>query len=307
MEFKKYQHLERLGTAECEAIELGECYVFPKIDGSNGCLWLADGILQAGSRRRHLTLEEDNNGFFAWAQQQPNILEFFKEHPTLRLYGEWLIPHSLKTYKESAWKNFYVFDVAIDKMPIEIKHEGDDEIKYLHYEMYKPLLEKHSISYIHPISILRNGSYDQFIKQLGNNVFLIEDGKGCGEGIVIKNYDWHNKYGRQTWAKIVTSEFKEKHAKEMGAPTVEGKKLVEESIAKKFITTALIEKEHAKIASEDGWSSKQIPRLLNTVYYSLIREESWEFIKEHKNPVINFKTLQHFVVSEIKTKKPELF
>ena len=36
MEFKKYQHIERLGTLEVEGIELGTCYVFPKIDGTNG-------------------------------------------------------------------------------------------------------------------------------------------------------------------------------------------------------------------------------------------------------------------------------
>jgi hypothetical protein len=93
----------------------------------------------------------------------------------------------------------------------------------------------------------------------------------------------------------------------MGAPVINGKTLVEEAIAKKFVTTALIEKEHSKIACDGGWTSRQIPRLLNTVFYSLIKEDTWEFIKEHKNPTINFKTLQHFVVAEIKSKKPELF
>ena len=57
------------------------------------------------------------------------------------------------------------------------------------------------------------------------NVFLIEDGKGAGEGIVIKNYDFRNRYNRNTFAKIVTSEFKEKHAKEMGASVVKRKDL----------------------------------------------------------------------------------
>jgi hypothetical protein len=307
MQFIKYQHLERFGTQETQGIELGTCYVFPKIDGTNGSLWFNESTIQAGSRRRHLSIEDDNAGFCQWALKQPNLLRFFAKHPELRLYGEWLVPHSLKTYKENAWRNFYVFDVSIDKTPEQIRHEGDSEVEYLNYEYYKPLLEEFNISYIHPIAILKNGTYEQFINQLGNNVFLIEDGKGCGEGIVLKNYDWHNQYGRQTWAKIVTSEFKEKHAKEMGAPVVQGKKLIEEEIAAKFITTALVEKEHAKIANEVGWTSKQIPRLLNTVFYSLVKEDTWDFVKEHKNPIINFKTLQHFVVAEIKTKKPELF
>ena len=35
MEFRKYQHIERFGTSEVEQIEIGTCYVFPKIDGTN--------------------------------------------------------------------------------------------------------------------------------------------------------------------------------------------------------------------------------------------------------------------------------
>jgi hypothetical protein len=68
-----------------------------------------------------------------------------------------------------------------------------------------------------------------------------------------------------------------------------------------------VEKEFAKIEVADGWTSKMIPRLLNTVYYSLVKEESWNFIKEHKNPTIDYRKLMHFVFNEVKTKKPELF
>ena len=305
--FRKYQHIERLGTTEVQNIELGDCYVFPKIDGTNASVWLSEGELQAGSRTRHLTLGADNAGFLAWVKEQPNILAYLQNNPTHRLFGEWLVPHSLKTYKESAWRQFYVFDVCTDRQPEEILHEGDSELNYLPYEVYKPLLEAHSIAYIPPICKITNGSYEQFINQLIKNVFLIEDGKGTGEGIVIKRYDFRNKYNRQTWAKIVTSEFKETHAKVMGAPEIKGKNLIEQEIASKFVTSALVDKEFAKIESVDGWSSKFIPRLLNTVYYSVVKEESWEFVKEHKNPTIDFKRLQHFIFSEVKQKKPELF
>lgn len=304
--FQSYQHVERFGTTETQNIELGECYVFPKIDGTNASVWLCNEELQAGSRTRHLTLEQDNAGFYAWAKQQESLINYLKENPTHRLFGEWLVPHSLKTYREHAWRNFYVFDVTIDKEEHEILHESDTKIKYVHYEEYKPLLEKHGIAYVPPICKITNGSYEQFINQLMKNVFLIEDGKGHGEGIVIKRYDFRNKYNRPTWAKIVTSEFKEKHSKEMGAPELKGEKMVELEIAEEFVTKALVEKEYAKIAIE-GWSSKMIPILLNTVFYSLVKEECWEFVKKHKNPTIDFKKLQHFVFNTVKLKKPELF
>jgi hypothetical protein len=307
MEFKKYQHLERFGATEVQNIELGQCHVFPKIDGTNASVWLHDGIIQAGSRTRHLSLDKDNAGFYEWVLKQENILNYLKENPTHRLFGEWLIPHALKTYRDAAWRNFYVFDVATDRALEEILHEGDSELNYLHYDTYKPLLEAHNINYIPPICLIKNGSYDQMVNQLAKNVFLIEDGKGAGEGIVIKNYDFRNKFNRQTWAKIVTSEFKEQHSKVHGGDVVAGKKMVEDEIAEKYVTKALCEKVHSKIEVESGWSSKMIPRLLFTVYYDLVKEDGWEFIKEFKNPTINFGTLQHFTFQKVKQHLPQLF
>lgn len=300
MEFKKYQHLERFGTTEVQNIELGDCFIFPKIDGTNASIWMNEfGDVQAGSRQRHLSLENDNAGFFDWACQQDNILEYLKENPTHRLFGEWLVPHSLKTYRQDAWRNFYVFDVAIDN--------EFNELDYLHYDKYKILLEKHNIKYIPPICTATNASYEQLINQLMKNVFLIEDGKGVGEGIVIKNYNYKNKYGRQTWAKIVTSEFKEKHAKVMGGHDITGKKMVEEDIAEKYTTKALCEKVYAKIENENGFSGKNIPQLLNTVFYDIVKEDTWNFVKEFKNPTINYKTLQHFVFAKVRERLPNIF
>ena len=299
MEFKKYQHVERYGTTEVEGIEIGECYIFPKIDGTNASVWLDDGKLQAGSRRRHLTLDNDNAGFYQWVSQQQSIIDYLKANPTHRLFGEWLVPHSLRTYRDEAWNRFYVFDVAEDI---------DGVMTYLHYNEYQPLLEEYAIDYITPISIVINPSYEQLINQLAKNVFLIQDGKGSGEGIVIKNYEYRNKYGRQTWAKIVTSEFKEKNAKVMGTAKLKGKKMIEEEIVNQYVTKALCEKVKAKIELDNnGFSSKDIPRLLNTVYHDLITEESWNFVKKYKNPVINYKTLQQLVILQVKRNLPTVF
>lgn len=299
MGFKKYTHLERFGSSEVSMIEIGNCHIFPKIDGTNGSIWIEGGEVQAGSRNRHLSIDQDNAGFLAWAQQQDNIKHFLSEHPTLRLYGEWLVPHSLRTYRESAWRKFYVFDVVQD-LP-------NDETSYLSFEEYKPLLDRYGIDYIPPLCVIKNTNYDQLVAQLEKNVFLIEDGKGFGEGIVIKNYGFKNKYGRTAFAKIVTSEFKEQHSKVMRSNIMNGTKMIEEEISEKYVTKALCEKVLAKIDNESGWSSKQIPRLLNTVYYDLVKEDCWEFTKEFKNPVINFKTLQHFTFQKVKENLPQLF
>jgi hypothetical protein len=182
--FRKYQHVERFGNQEVEGIEIGITHVFPKIDGTNGSIWNDNGQIMAGSRNRELTPGKDNQGFLAWVYEQENIIDYLFANPTHRLYGEWLVPHSLKTYREDAWRRFYVFDITVD---------CGEEIEYIPYDDYKDDLDDCKIDYIPIICTMKNGSYEQFIKSLEKNVFLIQDGEGTGEGIVIKNYDFKNK------------------------------------------------------------------------------------------------------------------
>lgn len=301
MEFRKYQHIERFGTMEVDGIEMGNVYVFPKIDGTNSSVWLGeDGQIHAGSRRRELSLDQDNAGFMNAITKDNRVMAYLRKHPTHRLFGEWLVPHSLKTYRVDAWRRFYVFDVCVD---------ADNEVglEYIPYPVYQPLLEEFDLDYLAPIRILKNGKLEDLIKCMEENNFLIKDGSGVGEGIVIKNYDFYNKYRRQTWAKIVTSEFREKHHKKMGAPLKENR-LIEEDIVDKFVTASFVEKEFAKIANEcDGWSSKMIPRLLCSVFHELICEEMWNILKAFKNPAVNFKVLNNLTISKIKQVKPEIF
>ena len=94
----------------------------------------------------------------------------------------------------------------------------------------------------------------------------------------------------------------------MGTPQIKGKEMVEEEIAKNYVTTALCEKVKAKIENDaNGFSSKQNPQLLNTVYYDIITEESWNFIKKFNKPTINYKTLQHFIFAQVEVCMPMLF
>ena len=293
MEFIKYQHIERFGTTEVERIQNGKCYIFPKIDGTNASLWWNNG-LKAGSRNRELSIDNDNAGFYKWALGQEHIIQFLKSHQNVRLYGEWLVPHTLKTYNDNAWMNFYVFDVMV----------GDE---YVDFGSYSSELQQYNIEYIPAICIINNPSYERLIGLLEQNDYLVKDGNGIGEGIVIKNYDYKNKYGRVVWAKIVSNEFKGKHKKAM-PNEIKEKNLVEKDIVDKYITRSLLDKEQSKIENEmNGWSSKYIPRLINVVFYNLIREESWNFVKEFKNPTIDFKRLSFFTTSKIKELKPDVF
>lgn len=310
MDFKPYMHLEKFGSEEVENIEIGTCYVFPKIDGTNASIWLDDkGEVCTGSRTRNLSIEgaKDNAGFMEAVKNDPQfdgIKKALKDNPHIKFFGEWLVPHTLKTYRQDTWRKFYVFDVLVE-FEYSLNEEGDKVHHYLPYDEYKILCEQYGINYIPCIGIVKNGTYEDFVHLANKNDYLIEDGKGNGEGIVIKNYEYRNKWGRLNFAKIVLSEFKEKFHKAMGSPELE-RKMVEEEITELFCTQTLVDKTYAKIAIE-GWSSKYIPRLLETVFHDMIVEEIYPILKKMGFPTINFKTLRVFVINKIKTLKPEVF
>ena len=316
MSFIPYMHLERFGNDEVRDIELGKVYVFPKIDGTNASVWKSsqeDGPrpLSGGSRTRLLSLESDNAGFYAAVWQDQKLLSLLEANPNLRLYGEWLVPHSFKGYREEAWRRFYVFDVY-----------NDETNEYLPYDIYKPILENYGIEFIPPLAIIKNANYDNFLKLLNENRYLCPDNGEPGEGIVIKNYDFYNKYGRQTWAKIVRQEFKEVHAKAMGAPEINGGLMNEERIVNKSLTSALVDKTIAKILNDEweeagnpfmnggkgpNWRSEYIPQLLNRVFHDIIKEELWDAWKDIGFETINGKTLKALTIRKIKELKPEMF
>lgn len=296
MNFDAYTHLVRYGTDAADGINIGECHIFPKLDGTNSSIWRKDdGTMGCGSRSRDLNVHEDNAGFMNWALGQKNLHEFLEDHQGLRLHGEWLVPHSLKTYQDDAWRKFYVFDV--------MNQDG----KYLHYDEYMPVLKSYGIDFIPCILKSNNPSYEILLKATENNKFLIKDNSGVGEGIVIKQYGWRNRFDHPAFAKLITNTFKDKHIQEMGGAVV-NQKLVEEAIADEFVTEHLVEKTVAKIRNEGGqFGARNIPQLLGMVFHDLVSEEMWQAIKKHKNPKVCFKTLNHCTVARIKQLKPELF
>lgn len=305
MTFEKYQHVEKFGHLEVQGIDVGKCYIFPKIDGTNGSVWTDhNNFIYAGSRNRPLSREDDNAGFFAYIQEHAGIKKFLGMG-YLRLYGEWLVPHTIKDYRDDAWKKFYVFDV--------MNHMG----QYLTPDEWIPLMQWAGVDYLPPLEVIVNPTENDLMRVMNNNSFLMKDGY-IGEGIVIKNYDYVNRFGRVTWAKMVRNEFKDRHKSENKLQIIHRDNL-ESKIAEKYVTSVLVEKVVAHILNqnrttdilnnpvESCWSSKYIPQLLSTVFYDLIREETWSFIKQFKNPVIDFRKLQQYTIHQIKQLRPELF
>ena len=333
--FRKYDHVERLGHEYVEGLTLGDVYVFPKLDGTNASVWFeeVEGSsyhIECGSRTRTLSAESDNAGFYKWAHE-PDTAERFYE--IMRsggcqwtIYGEWLVPHTLKTYRQEAWRRFYVFDVY-----------DNDKGVYLHYDQYEPTIKAAGLDVIEPLCVFTNPSDAQLQHEAEANTYLILDGAGCGEGIVMKNYGWLSTRGTQPWAKIVRNEFKEENKRAFGTTEKHGAYQVEAAIAEEYVTEPLVSKTRAKITTElmnqddadnliykdtfpgsaeyfrmrkqveERHRGQLIPRLLGTVYHELIEEELWSAIKQHKDPTIDFKKLKAHSILWTKKFAADLF
>lgn len=299
MEFQKYKKVKRFGTPEVENINNGKCYIFPKLDGTNGSLWYSylNGI-EAGSRNRKLSLENDNGGFYKWSTENLNIKNFFKFYPDLRLFGEWLIPHTFKNYTKDAWNKFYIFDVY-DNL----------EKRFLTYEEYLPIIKKFNLDYIPVLCKIDNPSFEELLEISKDNNFLVTE--GIGEGIVIKRYDYENKHGRLEFAKIITDEFKNKKKKKTNKQYNETE-LIEEKIVNQFCTNAFIRKEYNKFLlnlknENKKWENKYCSILLFTIYEELLKEEIINFVHKFKKPTINFKILNILCINKIKEELTEIF
>lgn len=275
--------VERLGKDEVGGILNGTCHIFPKLDGTNSSVWVEDGKLMAGSRNRELSAERDNHGFYKYVQDNADLFwGFFAAFPHAHLFGEFLVPHTLKTYREDAWGKFYIFDVY----NVDSFWEMED-IR---------VLEKFGLNFISPLGIVFNPAIDDLHRYLNSNTYLVQDGQGVGEGIVIKNYEFRNKYGRQVWAKLVRNEFKEMNSKTFYKPgTVsQGSFQHEVELANSAVTPGRLEKLKAKL---EPWDNKRIPQFLSTLYYEVVQEELWDYLKKARNPVIDFKKLNQLVLS----------
>lgn len=284
MKYQKYQHIERLGTSEVDGVLDGTVYLFTKLDGTNQVVYSDGHEVMSGSRNRCLTVENDNAGSYSYVLSQEKFKKFFEKYPDVYLYGEFLVKHHIRTYEDDAWKKLYVFDV--------MQEDGS----YLTYEEYVPMLEEFGIEYIPLIAKLENPTEEQVREYVDKCTFL-QTGDNVGEGIVIKRYDYTNKYGRRTWAKIVRGEFK--HTKKANKPIVG--EVIEKDIVDNFCTEQFIRKEYEKIVNDVGeWNSKMIPRLLGTVWHEFVKEETYNFVKKYKNPKIDFKILNIMVTDKIK-------
>ena len=192
--------------------------------------------------------------------------------------------------KKDAWNKFYIFDIF-----------DADSSSYLRPDIYLEELIALGLDVIPEIAVLLNPTEDDIKSYLSKTGDYLLD-NGDGEGIVIKNYEYRNKHGRQTWAKILTEDFAsnkrqhrhENHLNKEASP-------IEYEIISQCLTPEHILKEKSKLIEKYGdWQSKMIFELLNRSFLEFYKD-NWELIlKKWHNPTINFKKLKQLSDDKVK-------
>jgi hypothetical protein len=274
-EHKNYGKIHRIGKEEVEGILIGKCSIQEKVDGANTSIWLdSDGNLKMGSRTRILG-DEEFNGFVPYVKNHEGIIDFLDKNPTMRLFGEWLVRHTVE-YKETAYRKFYLFDIW-----------DDVEQKFLDASQVYTVASSYGISMVPIRGEFENPTLDQINEFVGKSDF-----GDRGEGVVIKNYDFKNGFGDMCFAKIVTESFKEDNAISFGGNNKHSDTYSEMYVVNKYMTLPRIKKIMDKLQPEinERLDMKHIPRIMGMAYHDLLTEEIWEIAK--KVASLDFKALE---------------
>lgn len=266
MQFKEYKKIHALHKDECTGILEGQCYIQEKVDGANASIWLGDdGEIHYGSRTRNLFLAQDNfNGFGDWVREHLFLKGLFMHYPNIRLNGEWLVRHTIG-YHEVSYKKFYCFDI-----------EDENGVK-LPMENVYDLCERYEIPTVKLFGQFVNPTLDQIKELAGNSVLGTK-----GEGVVIKNPMFINKFGDQQYGKYVTQDFKEDNAITFGGNNKQSETYCEMYYVNKFITMPRLEKILNKIQNmnSERLEMKHIPQVMSMTYHDVIVEEAWVIATE---------------------------
>lgn len=106
IEFKKYPKTPRFNNLKYLVTE--------KLDGTNACIMIQEGTVEAASRNRKITAEDDNYGFAAWVEENhQELLELGNGYH----YGEWVGKGINRGY-ELDERRFYIFgNYKKEKLP----------------------------------------------------------------------------------------------------------------------------------------------------------------------------------------------
>lgn len=296
--FKPYLHVERLGKTEVDNILNGTVRLTSKLDGTNACVWAdKNGCMHYGSRKREISVEDDNAGFAAWMEsnrlEAQLLIKACQANLHWIIYGEWSVGKvgAIKKYTEQAKDKLWIFDI----------YDRETE-KYLTWDELEAALIIYDLLHyrVKLLATLTNPTLDDIIKIANENTFLLEDTGTLGEGVVIRRDNYVNCYGRYAVAKYVREDFK--------PDTPKIKRIIqageiEQDFINRYVTKSELEKAKAKTALTCGedyapGNGKFIGMFLNLLWKDTLEENIVDFCKRTKNPQIDFAALNGLIKQE---------
>lgn len=271
--FIEYPKIKRLGDEETDGILFGTVYVEEKIDGANVSIWIDEDGVHCGSRTQEVT-DKGFNGFVDYVKAHDGIQKLLALNSDSRLFGEWLVRHTI-AYNETVYKQFYLFDIMLP--------DGS----FLPREKVRQAGEVYGISMPEQFAVLENPMPDDIQKFVGQSCLGPK-----GEGVVLKNPGFINKFGEAKYAKVVTQEFKEDNAIVFGGNNKHSETYNEMYCVNKYMTMERIQKIMHKLQPlyDKRLSREQTGRVIQTAYHDMFTEEMWEIAKKFNS--INFRHLE---------------
>lgn len=266
MEFKKYTDVIRHGKNGTHQTIEGdvEIVIQEKLDGSNASFKVVNGEILAFSRNTQL--DENNNlrGFYEWTRtlNPEQLLE------GVTYFGEWLVKHKLD-YGDNM-NQFYLFDVF-----------NEHTLEYSSFSMVEDESKRLGLNLVPVFYVGKSLPFEEIEKFAGQSKLAEK-----GEGVVVKNYNYKNKYESQVFTKIVTKEFQEKNGVK-NPKSVTAKKDSLDQFLDTYMTKARVEKIIYKMVDEqvlnEDYAIEDMGSILKNggsrVYDDLIKEELDSLLK----------------------------
>ena len=278
-EIKKYTKVVRYGKSETiDVLKQGDIIsITEKIDGANASFRIDNtNDLGISCYSRNNPLDEHNTlgGFYNWVRD--NIVPTKQLlNPNYIYFGEWLIKHKV-IYKEEYYNNFYLFSIY----DIEKEEYLSDEI----------VIEEARRLNLKTVECFYYGEFKDYehLKTFIGKSNMTEIAN-TGEGIVVKNVNYKDRFGKQMFVKLVTDKFAE--VQKQKKPKNPCDEVV--ILTKQVVTKPRIEKILFKLVDENKLKQDYtiedmgaILKLLTPIVYEdVMEEESEMFINYEKEKV----------------------
>lgn len=269
-DIKKYTDIIRYGKTQTNGVltEGDIISITEKLDGANASFRFdEENVLGVTCYSRNQALSEDNRlrGFYNYIVE--SIVPIKNKLKTNYIYyGEWLVSHKA-VYKPEAYGKFYLFSIW-----------DSEEEQYVSDSIVQSEAERLGLILVPYIYLGEYISYEHLMSFVGKSELTLEP--NTGEGIVVKNVSYFDKFNKQVFVKLVSEKFAEVVKQRLPKdPTVNNEFV---SIIKSVLTEARVEKLIHKLVDEnilkEDYAIEDMGIILKNlgmrVYEDIMKEES---------------------------------